>query len=91
MWVFNGNAVIAAGIGIAAGFGVFATTENQMLAGSSSILIAMAVDVWMRFHSEDCERPLIDPSAGAHLWFAPVWLVGMVLMMLLALSHFRIV
>lgn len=91
MWVFNGNAMIAVAIGIAASIALVLRTENRPLALCVGILIAMAVDVWMRFHSEDCERPLIDPNAGGHIWFAPVWCVGIIMMALLGLSHLRII
>lgn len=91
MWLFNGKAAIACGIGVVAGIILVVTTENRPLALISAILIPMVVDVWMRFHSEDCERPLIDPDAGAHIWFAPVWFVGIILMVLLGLSHFQII
>ena len=40
----------------------------------------------MRFHSEDSQYPLVDPNAGAHLWFIPIWGVGIVLMILMGLS-----
>ncbi len=91
MWIFNGKAAIACGIGVVAGIILVVTTENRPLALISAILIPMVVDVWMRFHSEDCERPLIDPDAGAHIWFAPLWFVGIILMVLLGLSHFQII
>lgn len=91
MWVFNFKAIIAAGIGIAVGSIVIFQFKSGPLAICAAILVAMGVDVWMRFHSEDCERPLIDPNAGAHVWFAPVWFVGIVLMIILGLSHFRII
>jgi hypothetical protein len=91
MLIFNGKAMIAAGLGIAAGVALILANQNRMLAIICAILTAMIVDVWMRFHSEDCERPLIDPAAGAHVWFAPMWLVGIILGVLIGLSEFRII
>ena len=91
MWVFNGKALIAAGVGIAGGILLELTIKNGVVSSFGAILIAMVVDVWMRYHSEDCERPLIDPNAGAHVWFVPVWGVGIALMVLIGLSHFRII
>ena len=48
-------------------------------------------DAGMRFHSEDCEYPLIDPNAGGHVGFAPIWVVEILSMILLALSYFRVI
>ncbi|MDB5341845.1 MAG: hypothetical protein JWP89_222 [Schlesneria sp.] len=91
MWIFNGKALIAVAIGVVGGIAVAAATKMQAVSAIAAILVAMGVDVWMRFHSEDCEHPLIDPNAGGHVWFAPIWFAGIVLMILLGLSHFRII
>lgn len=91
MWVFNGNALIAGGIGLVVGVLLASTINNGPIAYFCGILVAMVVDVWMRYYSEDCEHPLIDPSAGAHVWFVPVWGVGIIMMVLIGLSHFRII
>lgn len=92
MWIFNLKAVIcvACGLGVAF-FGAMSFSESRLLALFVAILTAMGVDVWMRFRSEDCDRPLIHPDAGGHVWFAPVWIVGIILSILIGLATFNII
>lgn len=91
MLMFNIKALIAVGIGIAVAAVLGAATNNSVLAIVSGFVAPMVADVWMRFHSEDCDRAMIHPDAGGHIWFVPVWVVGIVLIILLGMSHFRII
>jgi hypothetical protein len=91
MLIFNIKALIAVGIGIAVAASLGAATNIAALAIIGGFGAAMLADVWMRFHSEDCDRALIHPDAGGHVWFVPVWVMGIILMNLLGLSHFRII
>lgn len=91
MFVFNLKSLIAGALGIVGGVITVAYLDNRELGVCVAILTAMAVDVAMRFKSEDCDRPLIHPDAGAHVWFAPVWFVGIILLVLVGLSHYRII
>lgn len=91
MFLFNIKALIAVGIGIAVAAALGAATQIPVLTIVGGFLGAIVADVWMRFHSEDCDRALIHPDAGGHVWFVPVWAVMIILMILLALSHFRII
>lgn len=87
MWLFNLRAAIAGGIGFIVAATVFAKFDNRPVGVVCGIVTAMAIDVWMRYTSEDSERPLIDPDAGGHVWFAPVWFVGIILLIILGLSE----
>lgn len=91
MLIFNARALIAAAIGAAFAFGAAALIKIPILGVVIGLSAAMAVDIWMRYYSEDCEHPLIDPNAGGHVWFAPVWLVGIILMVMAGLMHFNVV
>lgn len=91
MLIFNANALIAVGLGAAGGFALGSFIAVREVAVLGAIIIAMAVDVWMRFNSEDCDRPLIAPSAGGHVWFVPVWLAGIAVMVLMGLSYFQVI
>jgi hypothetical protein len=91
MLIFNDKALIAAGLGAVVGFSFFISFNNPILGVVIGTIVAMGVDVYMRFHSEDSTSPLIDPNAGAHVWFAPVWLVGIIGMVVAGLFHFRVI
>jgi len=91
MFFFNTKAAVTVIAGIAVGFTVIFWTEYRMLSLFAAIVTAMGVDVWIRIKSEDCDRPLIHPDAGGHIWFAPIWLVGIVLSILIVLAHFNLI
>lgn len=91
MWVFNGKAVIAILLGVGLGVGLGMWPVTQAFAGFAAIVAAMLIDVWMRLHSEDHDRPMIHPNAGGHIWFAPLWVVGIILFIVIGLVEFRVV
>lgn len=91
MLIFNVQALIAGAAGIAAAIGTAVVTKSQTLNVIVGLLVAIAVDIWMRYYSEDCDRPLIHPSAGGHVWFVPVWLVGIIMMVISGLAYFKVV
>lgn len=91
MWIFNITAVICVVVGIVGAIGTFQWTGNREYAVIGATVTAMLVDVWYRFRSEDSNAPLIDPEAGGHVWFVPVWGVGIILIILVALSHYHII
>lgn len=91
MWIFNANALICGVAGIVGAIATFKWTESRELAVIGAAVAAMLLDVWMRFQNEETEAPIIDPEAGGHIWFVPIWGVGIIFIILVGLSHFRII
>lgn len=91
MFLFNNKAVVTVIAGIAGGFAIGFWTGYRMLSLFVAIATAMAGDIWMRIKNDECDRPLIHPDAGGHIWFAPIWLVRIVLTILIGLAHFNLI
>lgn len=91
MIIFNTNAAIS--IGLAAVIAMLPSLNPgiPVLTAAGGILTALAIDVWMRFRSEDSESPLIDPAAGGHIDFLPVWLCGIMGMVIAGAVYFKLI
>jgi hypothetical protein len=91
MIIFNTNAAIA--IGLAAVIAMFLSLKPGIpaLTVAGGILTALAIDIWMRFRSEDSESPLIDPAAGGHIYFLPVWLYSILGMIIAVAVYFNLI
>ena len=48
-----------------------------MLPGSEAVLCEATVSTFVAFTVRDA--PLIAPDAGGHIWFVPIWTIGLVL------------
>ncbi|MFH1303384.1 MAG: hypothetical protein ABIK07_20150 [Planctomycetota bacterium] len=51
----------------------------------------MLFDVALRFFNDEAENSSINPEAGGHIWFAPIWVVGILLLIFGGLSHFHLI
>lgn len=91
MWIFNTNALICGAAGISLFFVSIKWNDSRELAVIVSIIGAMLFDVVLRFSNEESHNPSIDPEAGGHVWFVPVWGVGLLLLTFVGLSHFHII
>ena len=91
MWIFNNQALICGFAGFA-GFLIAAKfSDSRGLAILVAILSAMFFDGALRFFNDETENRSINPESGGHIWFAPIWVVGIILLILLGLSHYRII
>lgn len=91
MWIFNTNALIC-GFGGFAGFLIAVKwSDNRDLSMFIAIFSAMLVDAIMRFTNDEVENPGINPEAGGHVWFLPVWAVGIILSIIGGLAYFNII
>ncbi|QDV51787.1 hypothetical protein [Gimesia fumaroli] len=91
MWIFNNNALFCGFAGFAGFFIAVKFSDSRGLAMLVAILCAMLFDVFLRFTNDETETPSINPEAGGHIWFAPIWVVGIILLILLGLSHYRVI
>ncbi len=91
MWLFNTNALICGVAGIAGAFISIKWNDSRELAVIVATIAAMLFDTGMRLTNQETENPIIDPEAGGHIWFAPIWVVGIILLILVGLSHFHII
>ena len=78
MIVYNANAVLAICIGALCGFGGYAASHNAYLAALVGACAAGLFDFITRVRSDEESSPLLHPNAGGHVWFAPIWLVAVV-------------
>ncbi len=91
MWVYNVKGLVVVLLGVGLGIGLSLSPTTKPFAVFAAIIAAMLIDVWMRLRSEDHDRPMIHPDAGGHIWFAPLWVVGIVLFVVIGLVEFRLV
>jgi hypothetical protein len=78
MVIFNFKAFLSLiGGGVAAAsalsFGLSRTISLFFALG-----VAAAVDLYIRYKSEDVSGALIHRDAGGHLWFVPMWICSIV-------------
>lgn len=91
MWIFNTNALICAFAGFA-GFLIAAKfSDSRELPIVVAILSAMFFDGALRFFNDETENRSINPESGGHIWFVPIWVVGIILMILVGLAHYRVI
>ncbi|WP_298858689.1 hypothetical protein [uncultured Gimesia sp.] len=91
MWIFNTNALICGAAGISLFFVSIKWSDNRELAVIVAIVSAMLFDLFLRFTNDETENPSINPEAGGHIWFIPIWGVGILLLIFAGLSHFRVI
>ena len=91
MWIFNTKALICAFAGFAGFLISIKFSDSRGLAMLVAIISAMLFDVALRFFNDETENPSINPESGGHIWFVPIWGVGIIMLILLGLSHFRLI
>ncbi|QDT43674.1 hypothetical protein Pan241w_37760 [Gimesia alba] len=91
MWIFNTNALICGFAGFAGFLIAVKFSDSRGLAMLVAIICAMLFDVALRFFNDETENRSINPESGGHIWFAPIWVVGIILLILLGLSHYRVI
>jgi hypothetical protein len=89
IYIFNGNTIIAAFFGLLGGFGVYSLTRNSTLAWLAGAASAIVFDIIMRLRNKEEDAPIIHPKAGAHIWFVPVWIIGLIVTVIGILSWLR--
>ncbi|HUY90896.1 MAG TPA: hypothetical protein VMV10_19325 [Pirellulales bacterium] len=76
--IYNDNAIFDIAVGVAGGFGVYSYFRNTNAAVLAGIVILIAFDLFLRLRNQSEDAPLIAPDAGGHIWYAPMWLLGLV-------------
>lgn len=90
MWIFNTNALICGAAGVAGFFISVKFSDSRELAVVVAALSAMLMDVILRFTNDEVENPGINPEAGGHIWFIPVWTAGIVFLIIAGLAYFNV-
>tara|TARA_R110002111_G_scaffold2705_3_gene17904 strand:+ start:32279 stop:32554 length:276 start_codon:yes stop_codon:yes gene_type:complete len=91
MWIFNTKALICAFAGFAGFLIAVKLNDSRELAMFVAIVSAMLFDVALRFFDDETENSSINPEAGGHIWFVPIWGVGILLLIFGGLSHFHLI
>ena len=76
--LYNDNAIFDIAVGVAGGFGVYSYFRHTNAAVIGGALCLVAFDLIMRLRNQTEDAPLIAPDAGGHIWFAPMWLLGLI-------------
>ena len=77
--IYNDNVIFAVAIGAATGFGMYSYSRNASVAELVGGLSVIVFDLFLRLRNQDQDAPLLAPDAGGHIWFCPVWIIGIVL------------
>ena len=91
--LWNAQAFICLLVALVVGVAVGNLVGSFEIGLFALFLSAMAVDLWMRLRAKESEtlHPILCHTTGGHLWFVPIWAFAVVLTVLVALSHFRVI
>ena len=78
MIVYNDNVIFAVLIGVVSGGAVYSLYRNGSVAGLAGCLGMILFDFVTRLRNQSEDVPLLAPDAGGHIWFIPVWIIGLV-------------
>lgn len=78
MIVYNDNVIFAVLIGVTCGGGVYSLFRNASAATFGGFVGLVLFDFVMRLRNQSEDVPLLAPDAGGHIWFIPVWIIGLV-------------
>ncbi|WP_417389596.1 hypothetical protein [Gimesia sp.] len=90
MWLFNLKALICGFAGLAGFFIAVRFSDSRELAIIVATLSAMLFDLFLRFTNDEVENPGINPEAGGHIWFAPIWAVGILFLIIAGLAYLNV-
>jgi hypothetical protein len=76
--IYNEKAVWAVILGVFGGFGMASFSRNAALSAMTGAGIAVAIDLYGRMTNGEESQPLLHPDAGGHVWFIPIWIVGLI-------------
>jgi hypothetical protein len=79
IYVFNDNAIFAAAVGVACGFGMYSYSRNVSAGAFLGAVCLIGFDLFLRLRNQSEDAPLLAPNAGGHIWFAPISIIGLVL------------
>ena len=79
IYVYNDNAIFAVAVGAAGGFGAYSYFRNVNGGVLAGALCLIAFDLFLRIRNQSEDARLIAPDAGGHVWYAPMWIIGLVL------------
>lgn len=75
---YNDYTFFAAAIGFVCGFGMYSFSRSGSAAAFVGSLSIIGFDLITRLRNRDQETPLLAPKAGGHIWFIPVWIIGII-------------
>lgn len=78
MFVYNDNVIFAVTVGVVTGGSVYSFFRNGSAAALAGCLGMIVFDLFLRLRSQIDEVPLLAPDAGGHIWFIPVWILGLI-------------
>lgn len=78
MVIYNTNALIAAVVGVVAALAIGSLTGSHWFATVCGGIAVTVFDLNLRRKNDEESAPIIHPNAGAHIWFIPVWLLGII-------------
>ena len=74
--------------GILAGLGMASYSRDVTLSILTGGFVAAVVDIIGRIKSGEASPALIHPDAGGHVWFIPIWIVGVLIAIFAVLARF---
>ena len=78
IYIFNTNTLFLVCAGIFCGVGLYLPTGSKDLGINIGIAVATVLDFVFRLGNKEESPPLFHHKTGGHIWFAPVWTLGLV-------------
>jgi hypothetical protein len=75
--IYNDKALWSGLVGVACGLGMASYSRNAMLSILTGGAVATLMDFTGRIKDGEASPALLHPDSGGHLWFIPIWIIGL--------------
>ena len=78
MIIYNEKTIFTLIFGIAFGLAMASFSRNASLSLLVGALVVLAFDLGGRLRDGENTPAVLHPDAGAHVWFIPLWIIGLI-------------